>query len=229
MLKLMKLEIQKFKIRIRGVIIANLIMLASSVLIIVASLNSKDLPFSDYNNMFAFTGSIVRAVLMVFAAVLISRLLIDEYKNKTINVLFMYPIKRRKIMISKLFIIVIFTFVGMFLSEVFLNFNLYILNIFAKFIKEPFTVNILLENLIHITIYSAIFSFVSLIPVYFGMRKKSGSATIVTAVILISVFNSGSSNTTLSSYILIPIIGAILGIIGSFIAIKDIEELDVIS
>ena len=229
MLKLMKLELKKFKIGIKGVIIANLSIFASLLLTIFASPNTNDMPFGDYNSMFFLTGTVVRAVFTIFAGALISRLIIGEYKNKTINVMFMYPIKRKKIMLAKLFLVIIFSFITMFLSSLFLDFSLYILNLFLNFAKEPFTMNILLKNLVNVTVYSLAFAFVSLIPVYVGMWKKSGTATIVSSVILVSVFNSGSKNLSLSSIIIFPIIGAILGIISSYMAIQDIENVDVVS
>jgi len=229
MFKLMKLELKKFRIRIRGVIIANLIILVSFVFITITSQNTTDIPFADYNSMFLSTASIVRVVFAIFAAVLISRLIIGEYKNKTINIMFMYPIKRKEIMLAKLFIVALFSFIAMILSNVFLDICLYTLNIFVGFIKEPFTANVLLNTLTNIVIYSVAFAFINLIPVYFGMRNKSTTTTMVSAIIIVSVLNSGSSNTTLSSYIIIPIIGAIIGTICSYLVIKDVEVIDVIN
>jgi ABC-type transport system involved in multi-copper enzyme maturation permease subunit len=229
MFKLMKLELKKFRIGARGVVIANLVILVSVVLTIFASENNYDFPLRDFNNVFSFTNIIVRAVFIIFAAVMIAKLIISEYKNRTINVMFMYPIKRRKIMLAKLFIVVIFTFVSMVLSNLFLDFSLYILNLFLNFIKEPLTISILMNNSINVILNSLVYSFLGLIPLYFGMRKKSGTATIISGVILVSVLNSGTSNLSLSSFIIVPIIGAIFGVGCSYMSIKDIEDVDVIS
>ena len=228
MLKLMKLELKKFKIGIKGAIIADLIMLVVIFLSIFVVSGDKDLTLSYYDNLFYFVSTIVRSTFIIFAAVLISRLIIGEYRNKTINIMFMYPLKRKKIMLAKLIIIVIFTFLAMVLSSIFLDFSLYILNIFLGFIHEPLTFDLILKNLINLVEYSAAFSFVSLIPVYVGMIKRSGTATIVSSILVLSVFNSGSSNVSLSSFIIFPIIGGILGIIGSYMAINNIEDVDVV-
>jgi hypothetical protein len=96
-------------------------------------------------------------------------------------------------------------------------------------IQDSLTVDILIKNLINIIVYSIAFAFVSLIPVYVGMRKKSGSATIITSVILVSLLNSGNKGNSLSSIIIIPIILAIIGAIASYLSIKDIEKVDVIN
>ncbi|WP_010233017.1 ABC transporter permease [Clostridium arbusti] len=231
MLKLMKLENKKFKIFgcLKGVIIANLIILGFLSMILYASNANKEIAFSTYNDVFLYTGIFVRATFSIFAAVLISRLIIGEYTSRTINVLFTYPINRKNIMVAKLAIVLIFTFTTMVISSLFLSFSLFLLNMFTNAIQDSLTADILIKNLINIIVYSIAFAFVSLIPVYVGMRKKSGSATIITSVILVSLLNSGNKGNSLSSIIIIPIILAIIGAIASYLSIKDIEKVDVIN
>ncbi len=231
MLKLMKLEIKKFKFggTIKGVIIANLIILGFLFIFIYASQTDKEMTLNTYNNIFLFTGIFVRATFSIFAAVLISKLIIGEYKSKTINILFTYPISRKKIMVAKLAIVLIFAFAAMIISNIFLNSSLFILNIFAPFIKDSLTVDILVENSINILVYSTAFSFVSLIPVYVGMKRKSGSATLVTSIIIVSLLNSGFKGNSLSSIIIIPVILAIIGAITAYLSIKDVEKVDVVN
>ncbi|MCB2355263.1 ABC transporter permease [Clostridium estertheticum] len=230
MLKLIKLEIKKFKLNknVKTVMIINLIILAVLLLGVYSlKFNTKENMFRNYSDVFLYTGTIVRATFSIFAAALISKLIIGEYKCKTINIMFSYPIKRKKIMAAKLAIVVIFSFTTMILSNIFLIFSIYLLNIFANFIQIPLTQDILVKNLINIFVYSATFSFVSLIPLYIGMRNKSGSATIITSIIVVSLLNSGSNGDTLSSIIIIPIILAIIGIFVAYLSIKDIEKVDV--
>ncbi|MBU3218068.1 ABC transporter permease [Clostridium estertheticum] len=230
MLKLIKLEIKKFKLNknVKTVMIINLIILAVLLLGVYSlKFNTKENMFRNYSDVFLYTGTIVRATFSIFAAALISKLIIGEYKCKTINIMFSYPIKRKKIMAAKLAIVVIFAFTTMILSNIFLIFSIYLLNIFANFIQIPLTQDILVKNLINIFVYSATFSFVSLIPLYIGMRNKSGSATIITSIIVVSLLNSGSNGDTLSSIIIIPIILAIIGIFVAYLSIKDIEKVDV--
>ncbi|APC40086.1 ABC transporter permease [Clostridium estertheticum] len=230
MLKLIKLEIKKFKLNknVKTVMIINLIILAVLLLGVYSlKFNTKENMFRNYSDVFLYTGTIVRATFSIFAAALISKLIIGEYKCKTINIMFSYPIKRKKIMAAKLAIVVIFAFTTMILSNIFLIFSIYLLNIFANFIQIPLTQDILVKNLINIFVYSATFSFVSLIPLYIGMRNKSGSATIITSIIVVSLLNSGSNGDTLSSIIIVPIILAIIGVFVAYLSIKDIEKVDV--
>jgi len=227
----MRLEIKKFKINgnIKGVIIANLIILGFLLIIVYGSNGDMVIPFSNYNDAFLFTGSMARATFSIFSAVLISRIIIGEYKNKTINIMFIYPINRKKIMLAKFAIIVIFAFTTMVLSSLFLDFSLFILNIFTNSIGGPLTQDILVKSLINIVVYSVAFAFVSLIPVYVGMRKKSGSATIVTSMILVSLLNSGSDGNNLASILIILIVLAIVGAVAAYLSIKDVEKVDVVN
>ncbi|MCB2288553.1 ABC transporter permease [Clostridium sp. CS001] len=226
MLKLIKLEIKKFKFSkyIKGVIIANLVILG---ILLLGALNTEELMFNNYNDAFLYSSIMVRGTFSIFAAVLISKLIIGEYKNKTINIMFTYPISRKKIMIAKLAIIVLFTFTTMIISNIFLDSSIFILNIFMNFIKVPLTQAILVKNIINFSVYSIAFSFVNLIPLYVGMKKKSEAATIVTSVILVSLLNNGSNSSTLGSIIIIPISLAIIGAVVAYLSIKDIEKVDV--
>ena len=229
MFKLIQLEIRKFKMKgnLKGAIIANLIILAFLLISILGTKANNEMIFNSWNDAFLFTGIFVRVTFTIFAAVLIAKLIVGEYKNKTINILFTYPINRKKLMIAKLFIVLIFTFISMIISNIFISFSLLILNMFMNFISESLTMDILLPNLINVALYSFIYSFISLIPVYVGILRKSGSSTIVTGIILTSLLNSGNGKNTLSSIIIIPIIFAIIGVISSYLFIKDVEKVDV--
>lgn len=229
MFNLMKLEIKKYKIKgnLKGVVIANLIILAFLVLSILGTKANNERIFDNWNDTFLFTSMFVRITFTIYAGVLISKLIIGEYKNKTINILFTYPINRKKVMISKLFIVAAFAFITMILSNIFISCILYLLNIFINFTREVLTMEILLNNAISILLYSVIYALISLIPVYVAMLRKSSSSAIVTSIILISILNSGNAGYTLSSIIIIPILFAILGLISSYLFIKDIEKMDV--
>ncbi|WP_242980680.1 ABC transporter permease [Clostridium vincentii] len=226
----MKLELKKFKISgyIKGAIITNLIILGLLFMAVYLPEFGEDRIINNFNDVFWMTDAFVKAPFTIFAAVLISRLIISEYKNKTINVLFTYPINREKIMLAKLAVVATFTFITMIISNFFLNCSLFVLNIFINFTQDPLTVDILQKSMINIVLYSVTFAFINLIPVCVGMKKKSGSATIITSIILVSILNSGTNGNTLSSIIVIPIILAVIGAITSYLSIKDIEKVDVI-
>jgi hypothetical protein len=221
----MKLELKKFRIGVKGAIIANLIMLVAIVMTIFVSQDTKE--FASYSLVFELTGLTVRAVFIIFAAANIAKLIVGEYSNKTINLMFMYPISRMKIMLSKISLVFIFTFIAMLLSNIFLNVSIYIINSFTNIIQDTLTTDMISKTLINSGLYSFIFAFVSLIPTFVGMKRRTTGSTIITGVIVTSILSNGGG-TTLSSFILVPIIFAFLGVIGTYISIRNVDSADVI-
>ena len=67
----------------------------------------------------------------------------------------------------------------------------------------------------------------SLIPLYFGMIRKSAPATIVSSIFLSTLTNSTSDNFTLFSIIAIPISLALIGVLIAFLSVRNIEIQDV--
>ena len=67
-----------------------------------------DLMFSSYMEYMSLANILIRITFIIFASVILSRLVIDEYKNKTIQLLFMYPLQRKMLMSAKLTIVFVF-------------------------------------------------------------------------------------------------------------------------
>ena len=71
----------------------------------------------NYEVALSVIDSFVRAVFIIFASTLIAKLIIGEYKFKTITLAFMYPISRKKLMVAKLAIVMLFTFSMIIISN----------------------------------------------------------------------------------------------------------------
>ncbi|HEY4392302.1 MAG TPA: ABC transporter permease [Paenibacillus sp.] len=228
LLKLMKLEMRKFRIGsyVRAAIIANIVILG---FICLMSLNAefKDL-FMNYNIVFSTIDTVVRGTYIVFASVLISRLVIDEFRNKSITVLFMYPINRKKLIAAKLLVVVLFTLVADIVANLFIGIGFYVLNQFASVIPEPFTGAVAATALLKVIMSALATSFLSLIPLYFGMRKHSGASTIISSLIVVGIVCQNIDGFTLYSIIAIPIGMALIGAAIAYMSIRNIEHVDVL-
>lgn len=230
MFKLIKLEIKKFKLQryIRTAIIANLIILACVLFINHTSKIDSKIAIKDYIEAFKLINTFVTITFVIFASVIISRLVIDEYRNKTITTLFMYPIDRRKLLVAKLSIVVVFTFIATIISNIFLGIGLYFSEGLLHCIPGKLTIDIMINSGINIVIHAFTSAFISLISLYFGMRKKSSVSTIVSAIIIVSVISSnGGSGVTLNSIIAVSLTLAGIGAFVSYICIRNIEHIDV--
>ncbi|CEI83620.1 ABC-2 family transporter protein [Oceanobacillus oncorhynchi] len=171
--------------------------------------------------------SITRMVFIVFSGVLISKLVIEEYNDKTITLMFTYPISRKKIIISKLLIIIGFTFFSMLLSRIFAAFVLSMLNSNLGFIDSDITIPMLIEHFRNTILYDLSASGVSLVPLFFGMLKKSVRTTIITSVIIAIFFGVSNEDLSIGSFIGIPVTLSLIGIVASYLSIKNIEHKDI--
>ena len=158
---------------------------------------------------------LVRATLIVWEAVLISVFVIEEYRNKTISLLFTYPISRTKLIMTKLILICSIMFLFHVLSNIFQYASIFLAEKCFSFVTFSIG-NILAQT---ITTISAIL--LGLLPLYVGMIKKSTIATVVSSIIIVAIAsNSQGSSAGLMSIPVAAIIFGIIGIIFSAIAMR---------
>lgn len=230
MFKLIKLEIKKYKLQryIKTAVTANLIILAFVLFINYSSKYESEIAMKNYPEVFTVIDTFVTVTFIIFASVLISRIVIGEYKNKTITMLFMYPIDRKKLFIAKLSIVVIFTFITVIISNLFLGISFYFFDQLAHFIPEKLTIDMIIRNSVNIIIHAFTSSFISLISLYFGMRKKSSASTIISASIIASIIcSNGNSGFQLNSIVAVSVSLAAVGAFISYMCIRNIEHLDI--
>jgi len=227
--KLLKLEMKKVKMSgfIKGVLLCNLVITGLLLIIILNSKHTEHFPFKTLDQVSLFLQTMIQNTFIIFASVLISRFIIDEYKNKTITVLFMYPVNRKKLIITKLLIIMVFTFTSIVFSTIFIGIELYILNHLYSFLLVNPTNSDIMKNLYRLLINALATSCLSLIPLYFGMRKKTVPATIVTAVIIVAIIGSNNGGVSLLSYIAIPVTLGIIGVSIAYLSFRNIERKDI--
>ncbi len=231
MLNLMRLEIKKYKLGsyIKGAVIANFIILSFMLLIMFISKTEGDTDFENYQDILPVIDSFIRGTFIIFAATLIAKLIIGEYKSKTITTLFMYPISRKKLIAAKLAIIILFTFCSIVIS------NLFVTSIFC-FISERYhlipvtlTVSTITQHAPSVVMNAIAASGMCLIPLYFGMKKNSTSTTIISSLLIVMIVSSSNGNFSLNDIIVIPLSLAVIGISVAYFAIRNIEKVDLIN
>lgn len=227
MLKLIRLELRKSKFTfLKGVLIADLAILGFMLLIAFTGMNEGD--FATYNDLFQGVSVFVKATYIIFASVLISKLVIDEYKNNTITVLFMYPVPRKMLMAAKLIIVFLFTFLSIWLSNIVISSILAGVGYFLPdVIQGVLTQKLLLTHLVTTGTDALYAAGIGLIPLFFGMRRKSVSATIVSAVLIVMLISSGFGNFRMGNLLEISITLALAGAFIAYLSIRKIEHQDV--
>lgn len=110
MFKLMKLEWKKHQLSsyFKSVAICIIAIFAVVSLMAWGMKAEEDMLFSDFKQNMDLANVFIRITFIIFSSVILSRLVIDEYKNKTIQLSFMYPLQRKMLMSAKLTIVFVF-------------------------------------------------------------------------------------------------------------------------
>ncbi|MFF2179230.1 ABC transporter permease [Lysinibacillus sp. NPDC058147] len=229
MLNLMRLEMKKYHIGsyIKKAVLANFIILGVIFMLIFITKIEGDQDFRTYQMAFGLIDSGVRAVFIIFASVLIAKFIIGEFKYKTITVAFMYPISRKKLIASKLAIVVLFTFSAIILSTIFVTAIFCAVSEGFQLLPDTLTFSFIIQRIPAMIMNAVSASCIALIPLYFGMRKYSIPATIVSSILIVSAVSSNSGNFTLYDIIFIPITLAIIGIGVAYSSFRNIEKIDI--
>lgn len=233
MLKLMKLEWQKHQVSsyFKGLAICIVAIFAAVGLMAWGSKNESDLMFQNYTEFMSLTNIIIRITFIIFSAVILSRLVIDEYKSNTIQLLFAYPLQRKKLMQAKLSIVFGFCFFSIIIATVVISILTYFVNPMIGFFEAPVSMGEMIATLPTTVINAFMMAGISLISLYFGMRKKSVATTITSSVLIGCVINSSINNegtqVSLFQFIGVPIAFCLLGLIIGYLSYRKIDKIDV--
>ena len=229
MLNLMRLEMKKFHMGsyIKRAIIANFVIIGIMFMLLFITKIEGDPGFENYQTVLSLIDSTVRAVFIIFASALIAKLIIGEFKYKTITLAFMYPINRKKLIASKLAIIVLFTFSAIIVSNVFVTTFFCVISSNFHLLSDTLTISLIIQRIPVVIMNAIAASCIALIPLYFGMRKYSIPITIISSIFIVSVVSSNTGNFSLNDIIFIPIALAIIGISVAYASFRKIEKMDI--
>lgn len=234
MIKIMKLEWQKNHLAkyIKTTVISTIVIFAVTAFMVIVSKSQSELMFTDFTTYMSFVNIIIRVVFVIFSAVLLSRLVVDEYKNKTIQVLFTYPVNRLKVMQSKLYLIVGFCFASILFATLVISCLTLFLNPTLGLFPKAMTSQDIVVTIPDLVLVSLVTACLSLIPLYFGMKKKSTSTTITWGVIIGLLVNAtvsdGSSTVNLGQMLVVPVILACVGLLIAYLSFRQINNQDIL-
>ncbi|ANN34329.1 bacitracin ABC transporter permease [Bacillus thuringiensis serovar coreanensis] len=234
MLRLMKLEWKKHKLSsyFKGVAICIIAIFAAVSLMALGMKAEGDVLFFDFTQQMVLINTFIRITFIIFSSVILSRLVIDEYKNKTMQLLFMYPLQRKMLMRAKLTIVFCFCFVSTIIATFSISLLVYFVSPMMGLIETPATIGEIISIVPTTFISAFMISGISLIPLFFGMRKKSTPTTITSAVIIGMLISGnvgpGNDQVSMFDFIAIPIVLCLLGIFISYLSFRKIDKIDVV-
>lgn len=137
-----------------------------------------------------------KATFLLFEAYLISNVLIDEFRKRTIIQLFSYPIGKSKIIWSKIILIILISYVGQIGAHLIIQSIIQVAAILSG-TSDVITFNFLI-NLSTITLGTVL---VGLLPFVLGVIRYSIVVTMLSALALAGLISNAMPGTLSESFV----------------------------
>lgn len=231
MLKLINFELKRNKITtyVAVSLILCAIMIALPYFVSTVAKVENEVEFQSYANIFKFTGVMSMVMFSILSSVMYSRFIIDEYSGNRLLLLFSYPVSRKKILMAKILLVLLFTAGAMTFSNIASIVIFSITESISSIVQDTLSVELILGTVKTMIISSLTVSVIGILAMRIGFIKKSVPSTIVAAFILTSIYGnavvSGSDNNLLS----ISLLGfiTILGIITVIELLNKVNKMEV--
>lgn len=233
MLKLIRLEWKKNNVKMyirNAIIMAALICLFVFALCYLGIANDPDtgVPDAAPGNS-AVSSSIelfTSMAFLVFTSVMLSSYIVSAYKNKTMNLMFSYPIKRQKILVSQMLAVWIFNFTALVLTKL-LIYGCILLG--SQFMISSFPLDYNMAGVhfyIQLLLKSAVVVTMSFISLFIGMAMQSSKATIVSSFLLIFLTHANIGDFSFADNAILPVGLMVLSLLFAFLSVYHVETRD---
>ncbi len=163
---------------------------------------------------------------LIYTAAMMSTFIITPYKNNTMNLMFCYPIKRKKIVLSQMLAVWLFSFCALLLGKLLIYTLLYTTagNMKAYFLlgynmaSVSFYLQIILKSIITVSL--------GFIALYVGKGMKSSKAAIITSFLLFLVMNGSVGDFTLRDNSIVPVLLISASLICAYLSVHKLEVKD---
>ncbi|MDE7269445.1 MAG: ABC transporter permease [Acetatifactor sp.] len=229
MLKLIRLEWKKNNIikYVRNAFVMAVILLIF-ILAVAGELEADETKLAYGNSMLKSGVELFTNMCsIVFTSTMLASFIVSAYKNKTMNLMFSYPISRKKILLSQMLAVWIFNFTVLVLSKVLL----YAILVMTKEYMLITAANIALGSAmfyIEILVNSAVMVSISFIGLPIGLRMKSSKATIIAGVIIVCFTQGNIGEYTLLDNMPFHITLLIISAVVVFLTLYKLETRDVL-
>ena len=232
MLKLIRLEWKKNNIGkyIRtAVILTALLCLFTFALAFLGIANEPDGTLDAAPGMDTISSPIelfTGMAFLIFTSVMLASFIVSAYKNKTMNLMFTYPVKRQKILASQMMAVWIFNFAALVLSKLVIY-----LCIFtgSGYLRSSFAIDFDMGSVsfyIRLLLKSFVIVSMSFIALFAGMALKSSKAAIVTSFLLVFLTQANVGDFTMADNAVFPLILTAVSFGFALLSIHNVENKD---
>jgi len=214
--ELIKIEIKKtnLPLHLKGVVIANVILFPLLVAMFLTVPNAQA-------EALGFINTLIKGIFLIWQSILISQLIIDELKTRTLQHLYTYPLKKSVLMSAKV-VLISLMMLGFILVTQLIQHSL--LSGLSLILPEfSYVMNI--ESVMVIVLTSIFGVMVGMLPLAVGLWTKSNIAPVITAVLILSVFGATYGEVGTLDLFNNLMVMASIGVIGTFMAVFAIKDL----
>lgn len=167
-------------------------------------------------------------VFLIFASVMLSSFVVSPYKNKTMNLMFTYPIRRQKILAAQMAAVWIFNFAALALTKLFLYGCIWAGN---KALQSSFVIDVdMMSGALYIQVLLKSFVTVSMsfIAMFVGLLMKSSKAVVVMSFFLVFLTQANIGDFTLAGNAVFPVILTAISFGLAAFSVWRVEKADLI-
>lgn len=164
---------------------------------------------------------------IIFTGVMIAAYIVGAYEKKTINLMFSYPVKRKRIILAKVSAVWIFNFLAMVGSKI----GIYAVLVLSKSFMGISADSIPIGELafwLDIVLSSAAVVSISFIALPIGLKMKSSKAAIVASVIIACFTQGNIGGATLVNSIPFYVILFVAAMVSVYLSVCNVETKDLL-
>lgn len=234
MLKLIKLEWKKNNIvkYIRNaVIVTSLLCLFIFALAFLGIADDPDGTLDATPGMNTISSPIelfTGMAFLIFTSVMLASFIVSAYKNKTMNLMFTYPVKRQKILASQMIAVWVFNFAALVLSKLVIYLCIFTC---ARYMRSSFVIDFDMGSLsfyIQLILKSFVIVSMSFIALFAGMAVKSSKTVIITSFLLIFLTQANVGDFTMADNSVFPLVLTAVSFGFAVLSICNVENKDLL-
>ena len=172
-----------------------------------------------------FSSLFTKAAFLIFEAYLLSTIIIDEFKRRTIFQLFSYPVSKIKLLWGKVLTVILISFIAHFTAHLVIQLLIKLVAVLTESDYIP-VVNPLI-NLVGISFGTVL---IGVLPFVIGMIKYSTPITILSGLGLAALLSNATPGSLTNNFVdssLFLIFASFISIIIASVSIYNISRKDI--
>lgn len=163
---------------------------------------------------------------LIFTSVMLSSFIVSAYKDKTMALMFSYPIRRQKILISQMLSVWIFCFLALVITKLVI-YGCILWG--SRFMVSSFPIDYDMASLgfyVQLIVKSISIVTMSFIALFIGLAMKSTKATIISSFLLIILTQANIGDLTLANNAVFPLVLTMISLLFAVLSVVGVEKKD---